>query len=411
MQVFCSIAIVFFTALAGSQVLGEATIPYEVMHRAKTGLFGGFVADALGMPVHWYYDTTKIFEEFPNGIEDLTSPPLKHPHTFMKAPEPDPELRGKKLVGDIILRRTGKNWGPENRHPHYGLRAGENTLNSQCARVVMRSINEHRKYKKEEFLKDYIAFMTDEKQAGFNDTYAEGYHRAFFTALTKGKPADECGDTSEGSNSIGGLVTLPPLVVHELLRYRDVKKVQAIARSHLFLTAPHEELAKVLDAFVVLVDTLMFDRGAPDSEEDKKIVHDALAAALKVQGHDLDELLAFKSDSDVVGGKFKTSCPIKNAWPAAIYFAAKYADDPLAAILANIHAGGENVHRGFIVGFLSGLIHDDLQVHHYSHRLVAYHDLMTEILGMIAPIRDELPDHAGAAGDAPEDSEQPQIDL
>ena len=40
-----------------------------------------------------------------------------------------------------------------------------------------------------------------------------------------------------------------------------------------------------------------------------------------------------------------------------LHFAHKYADNPTAALLASANAGGENVHRGCVLGALLGAAH------------------------------------------------------
>lgn len=43
------------------------------------------------------------------------------------------------------------------------MKAGENTLNSLCARLLMRNLTANNgKYEAESFLKDYVEFMTRE---------------------------------------------------------------------------------------------------------------------------------------------------------------------------------------------------------------------------------------------------------
>ncbi len=63
-------------------------------------------------------------------------------------------------------------------HYHQGMKAGENTLNSVVARLLVRTISEKKQYKPSEFVDDYIQFMTSPNS--HNDTYAETYHRMFF---------------------------------------------------------------------------------------------------------------------------------------------------------------------------------------------------------------------------------------
>jgi ADP-ribosyl-[dinitrogen reductase] hydrolase len=64
------------------------------------------------------------------------------------------------IIGDVINHGKKKYWGVPNVHYHNCLKAGENTLNAQCARVVARSIIKANKYSPDLFLSDYVQFMT-----------------------------------------------------------------------------------------------------------------------------------------------------------------------------------------------------------------------------------------------------------
>jgi hypothetical protein len=110
-------------------------------------------------------------------------------------------------------------------HYHNGMPSGENTLNAYCARLIIRQLTQQNlKYDVDEFLKSYISFMTSEEPQ-HPDTYAESYHRGFFANLVAGKPARQCGAATHDTPSVGGLVTVGPLAIAELLRNRDVRRV------------------------------------------------------------------------------------------------------------------------------------------------------------------------------------------
>lgn len=350
--------------------------------RARTSLQTAFVADAMAAPAHWYYDPVTLAAAFPNGVskDKFEAVPPKHPFTFMKAPQADPALGGKKLVGDIILRRTGVNWGPVNAHPHCSLKPGENTTNANVARLLLRGVA-GKPYSPETFVDSYITFMTDPEQALNNDTYVEGYHRTFFTNLTKGAAKDKCGDDTEGAASAGAFTTQAGLILSELIKDRNVARVKAIARKHLHLTAPVERAAVVLDAYVELIDALLFRETAPGSKEDSEFVLAALTKAAAVQKVDLAELLKAKHDTDVMGEKFPISCDLANSWPSALYLAAKYQASPIDALLANTNISGENCHRGFILGSIVGLISSNLDANigNLENQLVAKDAIRSEI--------------------------------
>ena len=62
------------------------------------------------------------------------------------------------------------------------------------------------------------------------------------------------------------------------------------------------------------------------------------------------------SDLHVIGGHYSSACYITDSWPCMLYLAAKYQPDTKAALLANTNSGGENAHRGAVLGSIVGLI-------------------------------------------------------
>ena len=70
----------------------------------------------------------------------------------------------------------------------------------------------------------------------------------------------------------------------------------------------------------------------------------------------MPELLSkVRTDNDVVGRLFSSACYISDSWPNVLYLAYKYADKTEAGLLANTNLGGDNVHRGTVLGAILGL--------------------------------------------------------
>ena len=59
-------------------------------------------------------------------------------------------------------------------------------------------------------------------------------------------------------------------------------------------------------------------------------------------------------DQVVIGRRVSPACYIPDAFPASLYLAWKYADDFEAGMIANTTVGGDNCHRGAVVGTLLG---------------------------------------------------------
>ena len=59
-------------------------------------------------------------------------------------------------------------------------------------------------------------------------------------------------------------------------------------------------------------------------------------------------------DHVVVGGRLSSACYIPDAFPAALFLAWRHAGDFAAGVCANARVGGDNCHRGAVVGSLLG---------------------------------------------------------
>lgn len=326
--------------------------------RVIASLKSAFVGDALAMPVHWYYNPIDIFHQFPSGITKFEAAPDYHPSSIMSLHSTRKGGRGsratsgaqREIVGDVILKGRAKFWGNANQHYHHGMPAGENTLNAYCSRALMRVLaNDNGHYHRDNFLDAYIELMTAEPPQ-HPDTYAESYHRGFFDNLDKGRPAHKCGAVTHDTPSIGGLVTIAPIVFAERLSGASLERVTQLCVDHLALTHPDQYLAKVCRDYIGLLDELLFR----DIDSDAKALIGAWSKhSVSLQ---LSEIFPrIHSDRDVVGGMFSSACYITDSWPCTLYLAYKYCDSQESGLLANTNLGGDNVHRGNILGTLLGL--------------------------------------------------------
>lgn len=368
----------------------------SIVHaRAHAALRAIYIADALSMPVHWYYNPLDIMRDFAGGIKKMEAAPRAHPSSIMALHSTHAGGRGaqgsvhpsvsiKEIVGGVILKGKRQYWGQTNQHYHQGMRAGENTLNAHCTRLVTRLLTQDEgRYNSEHFLDGYIAFMTADKPQ-HPDTYAESYHRGFFANLQAGKPKHKCGAITHDTPSVGGLVTIAPIAIAELLTDRDLTRVQAICREHLFLTHPDKLLAQVCDAYVALIDSLLF---RDDSESTSEFLAAALANPMAIS---LQKLRAKNlSDHEVVGGVFSKACYITDSWPSLLYLADRYAETPADALLANTNLGGENCHRGSVLGVIVGLISAD-PLESLFNQLHDRVDIELEITRLLSAARQQL---------------------
>ena len=318
-----------------------------------------FVADSLSMPTHWFYRVSDIYSFYPNGITGLEGAPSHHPGSIMSLhsiegggrKKNSEKRKSSQIVGDVILKGKEIYWNQPNIHYHHGMRAGENTLNAHCARLLMRTINSNGgEYDKSSFLQAYIDFMTSDTPL-HPDTYAESYHREFFANLERGLPPENCGGKTHDTASIGGLIMIGPLALSLFLSGLEISEVKKICSEHLQLTHPDRDLLRVSESYVKLLGGLLFTNDVNDLAELIEI------SALESTGKSMKKLVQGQQpDGMIVGGKFSAACYITDSWPGVLYLALKYIEDPRKALLINANLGGDNVHRGIVLGTLLGLV-------------------------------------------------------
>ena len=360
-----------------------------ISKRAKNALQALFVGDSTAMPVHWYYRVSDIYKDFPNGIQQLEDAPEKHPSSIMsmhsKQQGGRKYLNNKKnqnIVGDVILKGKEKYWGQSNIHYHHGMKAGENTLNAHCVRILFQSIIAKKgKYDRNDYLEKYTAMMMSDNPQ-HKDTYAESYHRGFFANFIKGNGITNCGAVTHDTASIGGLVSIGPLAISLFISGFDLIYVQSQCENHLVTTHPDHFLTKVCNDYVELIYNLLF----------RKLDQDCFEIILKILSKFIKLNVNLKNfdgidDASIVGGQFSTACYITDSWPSVLFLAGKYVQNPKAGILANANLGGDNVHRGTVLATLLGLCSDTSS--HFKHlytKLVDFKTIDSEINELLAVI-------------------------
>ena len=293
--------------------------------------WGSFIGDALAMPVHWYYDRAALHRDY-GTVRDYLPPRNPHPGSILWRSE----YTALNARGEI-LHDQAQYWGRRDIHYHQFLRAGENTLNLQLAKVLMESLVARGSYEPDGYLQRYIEFMLTPGQ--HRDTYVEEYHRKFFTAYARGTAPRKCA----GSDiHIGGLAHVGILCA---FRASDAKAARAAVREHITLTHRSDEVLAAGDALAqILCDTAaggdlrtaIFQHGADWFSKRKA------------------EQWSREPDEVVIGHRVSPACYIADAFPASLYLAWKYAGDFESGVIANANVGGDNCHRGAVVGALLG---------------------------------------------------------
>ena len=294
-------------------------------------ILGAFVGDALAMPVHWYYDREALARDY-GHVTDMLAP--KNPHADSILWRSSYEALNAK--GEI-LHDQAIHWGKRGVHYHQFLQAGENTLNMQLALVLLNSLRTCGGYDHADYVRRYIEFMTT--PGNHRDTYVEECHRNFFTNLARGKSPEKCGTEDI---HIGGLAHVPVLASW----YAD-SEPDALATVHTHVRTTHrgsqvETAAR--DLTRVLISIL---QGTPIRESIEKHCNSWV-------GRKKLDSWSSRPDEDVIGRVLSPACYLQDAFPAALFLAWKYADNIEAALIANTNLGGDNCHRGIVLGAILG---------------------------------------------------------
>jgi len=302
------------------------------MERLHAGYEGSLVADALAMPGHWYYDRAALQRDY-GTLDHFVAPRNPHPGSILWRSR----YETINARGDI-LREQAQYWGQREIHYHQFLAAGENTLNFKLAAELYSMVRERGGYDADAWLQRYIDRMLE--PGWHRDTYLEEYHRAFFTLYAQGKAPRKCGISDE---HIGGLATVPALVA--ALDGLPLDEILRTVKEHVGLTHAH---ANVLRAAATLTRLLVAVAAG-----------DSLREAMQREAGDWisgtkAESWKNQPDQHVIGARFSPACYIAEAMPAALYLVWKYHDDFTAGITANAMVGGDNCHRGAVVGSLLG---------------------------------------------------------
>jgi ADP-ribosyl-[dinitrogen reductase] hydrolase len=305
----------------------------EIEQDALMGLaIGGFIGDALAMPVHWYYDRAALHRDY-GLVNDYLAPRSPHADSILWRSE----YTALNERGNI-LHDHASYWGQRGIHYHQFLRAGENTLNLQLAKVLMESLTDCGTYDADDYLQRYIDFMLTRGRN--RDTYVEEYHRKFFTAYARGVSPHKCGGTDI---HIGGLAHVGVLCA---FFGRDLQAARTAVGQHISLTHRSPEVLAAADSMVKMVGEIL--TGVPIREA--------------IFTHGTDWFSRRKAaewskdpDSVVIGRRVSPACYIAEAFPASLYLAWKYADNFEAGVIANANLGGDNCHRGAVLASLIGV--------------------------------------------------------
>ncbi len=397
--------------------------------RIKNALWGLFISDALSMPAHWYYQLEYLKRDF-GVISGYNDAPHPHPESFMVGNNYHPDVLKAQELGrpvDILhdhvrfyntsysdlsiqtAKRAGEHANAmpvlsERYHYHHGLKAGENTLGANLVRVLMRSVIAKGAYDPDAFLHEFVTYMSTPGEN--NDPYCEIYIRAWFENYSKGVAPELCAQKQRSVWSIGshgGIIR--PLVLSLLAK--EPYQGLGLAVSHQQLTHRSENVTSALGVLIPLFHTLLKGEDAHKMicEYAKKV------RLIKISGEELSKtyrayngpgnipkekmwkihtefsnqyldvngVLETYTDGEIIGKLFATACYPEHGVPLLLCLLQRNYADSRAVLLANANAGGDNVHRGMILGLLAGAAANTEMPYALKSGLLAYDEIKNEI--------------------------------
>jgi len=300
--------------------------------------FGAYIADALAMPAHWFYDTVDLQSRL-GRIDRYIAPPKGHPGSILWRSTFAPQEPEFDILGD--QRRY---WGMQGVHYHQFLEPGENTLNLKLLQLALDQVDTHRAYDRDRYLRAYQQSMLN--PAGHRDSYVEECHRGFFMNLRAGRKPEKA---AVKEKHIGAMVAVIPLYAG--LRYYDHTDAAArqAVQEHVSVTHGGQLITEAVETLLTIASEIW----------DGSRLHDSLSEHLRSQ--DLPYLQgailrhAELPVEQILGRVYSPACYLAESLPATFYLALRYANDPQEALIANTMAGGDNCHRGAVLGALLGL--------------------------------------------------------
>ena len=299
---------------------------------------GSLVADAAAMPVHWYYDTACLDRDYPD-FRLFLAPRGCHPNSIL--------WRSKYAPANAdadILHEQAVYWGKRDIHYHQFLQAGENTLNFRLATELYLQARRNGRYDPDLWLDKYVQLMR--APDWHRDTYVEEYHREFFKRRAAGLPLRECGIEDI---HIGGLAMVPALVAGLAASGEtDEERIVSSVRIHVGLTHTSAVTLDAAEALTRILVSLAWGMEWADAV-------DAFAGPWTKRWGSLDSL-GDLDDRVVVGRRLTSACYLPDSFSASLWLCSKYRFGFEEGVVANCLCGGDNCHRGAVVGSALGAL-------------------------------------------------------
>lgn len=268
----------------------------------KNILITSLVADALSLGAHWIYSQREIAEKF-GSITGYSDPATSY---------------------------------------HPGKRAGDFTHYGDQTMVLLRSIALHGRFDLASFVAEWRAFWENPE----TQSYRDGATKATLENLRNGLPP---GQAASPSNDISAAARIAPLF---LLKWKSNEDLIAAARAQTSFTHGDPAVEEAAEFFARVTLAVQTGSAIPDALSEvaslpwNAISNEWLQAAVESSASAASDSVATK-----VHG---LSCHIPDAFPALCHLLIRHPDDLIAALTANVEAGGDSAARGLIIGMIHG---------------------------------------------------------
>lgn len=313
------------------------------MRNTAAAATGARIADALAMPAHWYYDTREL-EAALGRVDAYLPPPDYHSGSILWRSRYEPREPEFDILGE-----ERRHWGRRGVHYHRNLRPGENTLNIKLMNLALTLVEERGEYDRAEYIERYHAFML--RPGEHRDSYVEECHRGFFENLKRGVSPDRA---AVKEKHIGGMVAVVPLYAKlRAIGYDHAAAGEAV-HQHVSVTHAGELIEKATETLIRIAGELL--EGAPGLQRLSEILTSHLERQdLEFLRGPIARLAQSEPPHRVIGRRYSPACYLDDAMPATFYLLLRYAADPREGVIENVMAGGDNCHRGAVLGAIYGL--------------------------------------------------------
>lgn len=269
----------------------------------KNILITSLVADALSLGSHWIYSQREIADKF----------------------------------GDI----TGYSDPATAYHP--GKQAGDFTHYGDQTMLLLRSLALHGRFDPASFANEWRAFWENPE----TQSYRDGATKATLANLRNGLSPSQA---ASPSNDIAGAARIAPLF---LLKWKSDDDLIAAARAQTSFTHGDPAVVEAAEFFARV--TLAVQQGIAIPDALRAVVpHTAWNA---IPGDWFEAALASSASAASDSAATKAhglTCHVPDAFPAICHLLMRHPNDGVAALTANVAAGGDSAARGMIMGMIHG---------------------------------------------------------